>query len=185
MCLSISCTASKIFKPPMPIRSISLFAALCLLASSATAQNVQTNNHGVIVNVLATPVYSQPLNLPEVRGYSEADGQRDFQQYLNNGKFELDKAELRRAANPQAAGTASSFYYPARTRVQVVLRLAPDTKSLRLASIPSHSVITVDRRGGEIPNGWSAVSYYETESFGYGTESGTVSGYIQTKYILE
>ena len=96
-------------------------------------------------------------------------------------RFALALSRESREAGAPAPKAPASFYFVARARTEVILRAAPDAKSARVTIIPARGSISVDGRGGFLPNGWSAVSYYETRSFG----SGMVSGYILTKDVLE
>ena len=147
----------------MLIHSLPLFLTLGLFATTAAAQSVQNNNQGVIVNVIApAPVYSQPIYLPEIHRSTAAELQAETDAYL--ARKASESARESREAGAPAPKAPASFYFVARARTEVILRAAPDAKSARVTIIPARGSISVDGRGGFLPNGWSAVSFLGTST---------------------
>ena len=90
----------------MPQHQLLLLIPSLMMASVTLAQNVQTNNQGIIVNVFTpAPAPAQLLNLPAVPVYTQADGDRDVQMRMNRT---LQQADWDRPGDPLPATTEAA-----------------------------------------------------------------------------
>ena len=164
-------------------RSLPMLSVMVVLATSAYAQNVQTNNQGVIINVVtpAYPVQTDGEALREVLDHNAQQNQAFAERLASESKLQMEREGQRINLEPRStpAAPAHPLFSFGMVTTDVVLRSRDNIQSAQVYLIPNGGSIKVDtRRGGVLPD-WSGVSYTVTTNFGPLVKS----GFVQTKYL--
>ncbi len=122
------------------LRSILLLISLSTLGTVTCAQNVQTNNQGIILNVVVPPpVYSQPLVLPTYSGPSQSQLEADFTRQLFAKTIAADARDQSLLHNTQFLPTTIACFY---TVAPTVLYIYQDTEVPR-ETVPAGQLLEV------------------------------------------